>query len=57
MAGSTKLTKKEKRAGKRKLLVPSKDIQEIMQPISFEDFERAVLRAIPPSPQPDLAAK
>jgi hypothetical protein len=57
MAGSTKLTKKEKKAGKRKLLIPSKEIQEIMQPVSFEDFERAILRAIPPSQQPDSAAK
>jgi hypothetical protein len=47
MAG-TKLTKKEKRAGKRKLLIPSEQIQEIKRPISFEEFERAALRAVPP---------
>jgi hypothetical protein len=57
MKRSAKLTKKEKRNGKRKLLIPSKDIQELMQPVSVEMFEDAVKRAIPPSPQPDPAEK
>jgi hypothetical protein len=28
-----------------------------MQPITFEDFDRVVSRAIPPSPQPQPSAK
>jgi hypothetical protein len=55
MKRSSKLTKKEKRAGKRKLLIPSKEIQELMQPITLEDFEGVVRKAIPPSPSPDPA--
>jgi len=57
MRRSSKLTKKEKRAGKRKLLIPSEEIQELLQPITLEDFEGAVKRAIPPASQPDPAEK
>jgi hypothetical protein len=57
MKQSGKLTKKQKRAGKRKLLIPSKEIQELMQPITLGDFEGAVRKAIPPSPPPDPAEK
>lgn len=57
MKRSAKLTQKEKRAGKRKLLIPSAEIQEVMRPITFEDFEMAVKRAVPPSPPPDPAEK
>jgi hypothetical protein len=53
----SKLTKKQKRAGKRKLLIPSEEIQELMQPITLEDFEGTVRKAIPPSPPPDPAEK
>lgn len=49
MRRSSKLTKKQKRAGKRKLRIPSKEIQELMQPITREEFEGVVRRAIPPS--------
>jgi hypothetical protein len=51
------LTEAEKQNGKRKLLIPSKEIQEQMQPITREDFTRLVKKAIPPSPQPDTAEK
>ena len=57
MRKSPKLTKKEKLAGRRKLLVPSKKTQEIMRPITFGDFEGIVAKAIPPSPRPDSATK
>jgi hypothetical protein len=57
MRRSPKLTKKEKRNGKRKLLIPSKEIQEKVQPISLEMFTGIVQKAIPPSPQPDPAEK
>lgn len=57
MSSSTKLTDEEKRNGKRKLLIPSAEIQELMEPITEEDFASLVKRAIPPSPQPDPAAK
>lgn len=56
MSPSAKLTDKEKQNGKRKLLIPSKEIQELMQPISREDFTRLVKRAIPPSTQLDSKA-
>lgn len=36
MAQSTKLTDKEKQNGKRKLLIPSLEIQELMDPITLE---------------------
>ena len=57
MKKSTKLTAKEKRSGKRKLLIPSKEIQEMMQPITREDFDGVVERAIPPASQPDPEEK
>jgi hypothetical protein len=57
MRRSSKLTKKEKRAGKRKLLIPSAEVQKLMQPITREEFEGIVTRAIPPSPSPDSTAK
>jgi len=49
MRRSSKLTKKQKRAGKRKLLIPSNEIQELMQPITFDDFEAPVKKAVPPA--------
>lgn len=56
MSPSSKLTDKEKQNGKRKLLIPSKEIQELMQhPVTREDFTRLVKRAIPPSPKPAQA--
>jgi hypothetical protein len=57
MRRSSKLTKKEKQNGKRKLLIPSKEIRELMHPITHEDFEGAVQRAIPPASQPDPTEK
>lgn len=53
MIPSTKLTEQEKQNGKRKLLVPSEDIQELMEPITEEEFAALVRKTIPPSPQPD----
>jgi hypothetical protein len=53
MSKSQKLTDEEKQNGKRKLLIPSKEIQEIMEPITEEEFGLLVDRAISPSPQPD----
>lgn len=55
MSPSPKLTDEEKQNGKRKLLIPSKEIQELMQPITRDDFTQLVKKAIPPSPQPDQA--
>lgn len=57
MSPSAKLTEQEKQNGKRRLLIPSEEIQELMQPVSREDFTRLVKKAIPPSPQPDPATK
>jgi ribosomal protein L19E len=57
MSPSAKLTAKERQNGKRKVLIPSKEIRDMMQPISREDFAGLVKKAIPPSPQPDQAAK
>jgi hypothetical protein len=57
MSPSAKLTEKEKQNGKRKLLIPSKEIQEKMRPITREDFTRLVKKAIPPSPRPETATK
>ncbi len=57
MLRSHKLTESEKQNGKRKLLIPSEEIQELMQPITREEFARLVTKAIPPLPQPDQAAK
>jgi hypothetical protein len=56
MSPSPKLTDAEKQNGKRKLLNPSKEIQELMKPITREDFARLVKKAIPPSTQPDPKA-
>jgi len=53
MPQSTKLTDEEKQNGKRKLLIPSEDIQELMEPITEEEFTALVKKTIPPSPQPD----
>jgi hypothetical protein len=53
MPQSTKLTDQEKQNGKRKLLIPSADIQELMEPITEEEFAALVEKTIPPSPQPD----
>jgi hypothetical protein len=55
MSPSPKLTKEEKQNGKRKLLIPSEEIQELMEPITLEEFESVVKKAIPPSPQSDPA--
>ena len=49
----SKLTEEEKQNGKRKLLIPSAEIQELMEPITEEAFATLVDRAIAPSPQPD----
>jgi len=57
MSPSSKLTDAEKQNGKRAVLIPSADIQEKMRPITREDFTRLVRKAIPPSPQPETAAK
>jgi hypothetical protein len=53
MKQSTKLTEEEKQNGKRKLLIPSEEIQELMEPITKEEFASLVDKAIAPSPQPD----
>jgi hypothetical protein len=53
MLQSTKLTDEEKQNGKRKLLIPSAEIQELMEPITEEEFGALVDKAISPSPQPD----
>jgi hypothetical protein len=53
MPQPTKLTEEEKQNGKRKLLIPSKEIQELMEPITEVEFGALVDRAILPSPQPD----
>ena len=57
MAQSTKLTDEEKQNGKRKLLIPSEEIQELMEPITLEEFNGLVRKAIPPSPPPAPRAK
>ena len=55
MSQSTKLTDKEKQNGKRKLLIPSEDIQELMEPLTLEEFTDLVTKTIPPpqSPAPE----
>jgi hypothetical protein len=53
MSPSSKLTDEEKQNGKRKLLIPSEDIQDIMEPITEEEFAALVDKAILPSQQPD----
>jgi hypothetical protein len=57
MPRSTKLTESEKQNGKRKLLIPSGDIQELMEPITLEDFTDLVKRTIPPSQSPAQESK
>jgi hypothetical protein len=57
MPRSTKLTDEEKQNGKRRLSVPSKEIQELMETITREQFASLVKKAIPPSPQPETATK
>lgn len=52
MPQSTKLTDEEKQNGKRKLLIPSEDIQELMEPITLEEFTDLVAKTIPPSQSP-----
>ncbi len=49
MSRFLKLTDEEKQNGNRKLLIPSKEIQELMQPFSCEEFETIVKKAILPS--------
>ena len=56
MSERSKLTLEEKQNGKRKLLIPSEEIQELMQPITEDEFALLVKKAIPPSPQLDRAA-
>lgn len=57
MSPSPKLTDEEKQNGKRKLLIPSKEIQELMEPITYEEFASVVKKAIPPSPLHQTATK
>jgi hypothetical protein len=57
MSSSSKLTEDEKQNRKRKLLIPSKEIQELMEPMSGEEFCLLVKRAIPLSPQSETKAK
>ena len=53
MPRSTGLTEEEKQNGKRKVLIPSKEIQDLMEPITLEDFAALVDKAKLPDPQPD----
>ncbi|HEY1742975.1 MAG TPA: hypothetical protein VGG18_07395 [Granulicella sp.] len=57
MPRSIALAEEEKQNGKRKLLIPSKEIQEHMQPVTHEGFARLAKKTIPPSPQPETATK
>ena len=57
MPQSSKLTDKEKQNGKRKLLIPSQDIQELMEPLTLEEFTDLVAKTIPPSQSPDPETK
>jgi hypothetical protein len=57
MPQSTKLTEEEKQNGKRKLLIPSQDIQELMEPLTLEEFTDLVAKTIPPSQSPDPETK
>lgn len=57
MTKSTKLTDDEKQNGKRKLLIPSQDIQELMEPLTLEDFTDLVAKTIPPSQSPAQETK
>jgi hypothetical protein len=53
MRPSSKLTEQEKQNGKRKLLIPSEEIQELMEPITEEEFAVLVDKATLPYAQPD----
>ncbi len=53
MSKSWQLTDEEKQNGKRKLLIPSKEIQELMEPITEQEFAALVDRATVPCLQPD----
>lgn len=57
MSQSTKLTDEEKQNGKRKLLIPSEEIQELMEPLTLEEFTDLVAKTIPPSQSPDPETK
>ena len=57
MRQSTKLTDKEKQNGKRKLLIPSEDIEELMEPLTLEEFTELITKTIPPSKSPDPETK
>lgn len=57
MSPSAKLTHEEKQNGKRAILIPSKEIQELMEPITIESFTTLVKRTIPPAPQPQTKEK
>jgi hypothetical protein len=57
MKQTSALTEQEKQNGKRKLLIPSKEIQELMQPITFEEFTGLVKATIPPSKSPAQETK
>ena len=57
MPRSGTLTEKEKQNGKRKLLIPSEDIQELMEPLTLEDFTDLVAKTIPPSQPPAPVTK
>lgn len=53
----SQLTEAEKQNGKRKVLIPSQEIQDLMQPITEDEFAALVRKTIPPSPQSDQSAK
>jgi hypothetical protein len=57
MPHSTDLTDREKPNGKRKLLIPSEEIQELMEPLTIEGFDDLIARTIPPSRSPDPETK
>jgi hypothetical protein len=42
LSPSPKLTEEEKQNGKRAVLIPSKEIQGLMQPFSYQEFEAIV---------------
>jgi hypothetical protein len=57
MSPSPKLTDAEKQNGQRAVLIPSSEIQEMMKPISLDEFTGVVHKAIPPSPPDPTEAK
>lgn len=57
MSPPPKLTDAEKQNGKRAVLIPSPEIQEMMEPISLDEFTGVVRKAIPPSPPSPTEAK